>query len=98
MPQTGDAQFFQLYFQAPGVAEAEFEKDPRLTLRANLFGGSGEGITTIRAMNAASGKTPGVGMVPRGGGMLPSGVRSGLQRPGLLAPGCRQCGKRLRRH
>jgi len=58
MPQTGDAQFYQLYFQAPGVAEAEFEKDPHLTLRANLFGGSGEGITAIRAMNAASGKTP----------------------------------------
>jgi pimeloyl-ACP methyl ester carboxylesterase len=75
MPQTGDAQFYQLYFQAPGVAEAEFEKDLRLTLRANLFGGSGEGITAIRAMNAASGKTPGVGMVPRGGGMLPSGVQ-----------------------
>jgi pimeloyl-ACP methyl ester carboxylesterase len=75
MPQTQDAQFYQLYFQAPGVAEAEFEKDPRLTLRANLFGVSGEGVTAIRAMNAASGKTSGVGMVPRGGGILPSGVR-----------------------
>jgi pimeloyl-ACP methyl ester carboxylesterase len=75
MPQTPDAQFYQLYFQAPGVAEAEFEKDPRLTLRANLFGVSGEGVTAIRAMNAASGKTSGVGMVPRGGGILPSGVR-----------------------
>jgi pimeloyl-ACP methyl ester carboxylesterase len=75
MPQTADAQFYQLYFQAPGVAEAEFEKDPRLTLRANLFGGSGEGVTAIRAMNAASGKPPSVGMVPRSGGMLPSGVQ-----------------------
>jgi pimeloyl-ACP methyl ester carboxylesterase len=75
MPQTEEAQFYQLYFQAPGVAEAEFEKDPRLTLRTNLFGASGEGITAIRAMSAASGKTPGVGMVPRGGGMLPSGVQ-----------------------
>jgi hypothetical protein len=34
MPQTADAQFYQLYFQEPGVAEAEFEKDPRLTLGA----------------------------------------------------------------
>jgi pimeloyl-ACP methyl ester carboxylesterase len=75
MPQTADAQFYQLYFQAPGVAEAEFEKDPRLTLRSSLFGISGEGVTAIRAMNAASGKTPGVGMVPRNGGMLPSGVQ-----------------------
>src|SRR5437867_11144837 len=24
MPQTAEAQFYQLYFQAPGVAEAEF--------------------------------------------------------------------------
>jgi pimeloyl-ACP methyl ester carboxylesterase len=75
MPQTGDAQFYQLYFQSPGVAEAEFENDLRLTLLANLFGGSSEGITAIRAKNAASGKTSSVGMVPRGGGMLPSGVR-----------------------
>src|SRR6516164_7444735 len=34
MPQTAEAQFYQLYFQEPGVADAEFEKDPRLTLRA----------------------------------------------------------------
>ncbi len=26
MPQTEDAQFYQLYFQAPGVAEAELER------------------------------------------------------------------------
>src|SRR5580693_3598243 len=30
MPQTDDAVFYQLYFQEPGVAEAEFERDPRL--------------------------------------------------------------------
>jgi pimeloyl-ACP methyl ester carboxylesterase len=35
MPQTADAQFYQLYFQEPGVAEAEF--DPRLTLRAMFY-------------------------------------------------------------
>ena len=29
MPQTDDAMFYQLYFQTPGVAEAEFERDPR---------------------------------------------------------------------
>ena len=75
MPQTSDAQFYQLYFQEPGVAEAEFEKDPRLTLRGMLFGGSGEGVAAIRAMAAASGRTPGVGMVPRNRGMLPTGVQ-----------------------
>src|SRR5882724_5013512 len=72
MPQTADAQFYQLYFQEPGVAEAEFEKDPRLTLRAMFYGGSGEGVAAIRAMTANSGSAPGVGMVPRTGGWLPS--------------------------
>ena len=71
MPQTADAQFYQLYFQEPGVAEAEFEKDPRLTLGAMLYGGSGEGVAAIRAMGAASGRPAGVGMVPRNGGWLP---------------------------
>ena len=73
MPQTADAQFYQLYFQEPGVAEAEFENDPRLTLRAMLYGGSGEGIAARSAPWAAnSGRAPGVGMVPRAGGWLPS--------------------------
>jgi pimeloyl-ACP methyl ester carboxylesterase len=72
MPQTADAQFYQLYFQEPGVAEAEFEKDPRLTLRAMLYGGSGEGVAAIRAMAANSGRAGGVGMVRRVGGWLPS--------------------------
>ena len=72
MPQTADAQFYQLYFQEPGVAEAEFEKDARLTLGAMLYRGSGEGVAAIRAVAASSGTTPGVGMVSRGGGWLPS--------------------------
>lgn len=72
MPQTEDAQFYQLYFQEPGIAEAEFEADPRKTLGAMLFGGSGEGVTAIRAMAAASGQpSKGVGMVSRKDGMLP---------------------------
>jgi len=72
MPQTEEAQFYQLYFQEPGVAEAEFEADPRKTLAAMLFGGSGDGVTAIRAMAAASGQPPkGVGMVSRKDGLLP---------------------------
>ncbi|MCK1623842.1 alpha/beta hydrolase [Bradyrhizobium sp. 160] len=53
MPRTADAQFYQLYFQEPGVAEAEFERDPRATLGAMLFGGSGEGAAAIRAQRSA---------------------------------------------
>src|SRR6202163_247840 len=43
MPSTADAQFYQLYFQEPGIAEAELERDPRAPVRPMLFGGSGEG-------------------------------------------------------
>src|SRR5262245_37675892 len=42
MPQTKDAVFYQLYFQTPGVAEAELERDPRRTIRRLLFSGSGD--------------------------------------------------------
>src|SRR5215831_16631617 len=38
MPQTADAVFYQLYFQTPGVAEAEFERDIRSTIRAASTG------------------------------------------------------------
>src|SRR3977135_4009248 len=36
MPRTADAQFYQLYFQEPGVAEAELERDPRASVGAPL--------------------------------------------------------------
>src|SRR5947207_7831663 len=32
MPATEDQMFYQLYFQAPGVAEAELERDVRVSL------------------------------------------------------------------
>ncbi|WFU40599.1 alpha/beta hydrolase [Bradyrhizobium sp. CB82] len=72
MPQTAEAQFYQLYFQEPGVAEAEFERDPRKTLGAMLYGGSGEGTAAFRARAASSGRSVGVGMVSRTNGMLPN--------------------------
>jgi pimeloyl-ACP methyl ester carboxylesterase len=43
MPQTADAQFYMLYFQQPGLAEAEFERDPRATVTNMLYGASGGG-------------------------------------------------------
>src|SRR2546429_786331 len=42
MPRTADAQFYQLYFQEPGLAEAELERDPRATVRNVLYRGSGD--------------------------------------------------------
>ncbi len=57
MPQTDEAVFYQLYFQAPGVAEAELGRDPRRTLRMVLR-------TPTKEVN------PLVTMVPRQGGWL----------------------------
>jgi pimeloyl-ACP methyl ester carboxylesterase len=57
MPQTGDAVFYQLYFQAPGVAEAELGRDVRRTLRMLLR-------TPTKELN------PLATMVPRDGGWL----------------------------
>lgn len=37
-----DMFFYQLYFQEPGIAEAEFEKDLEVSLRKFLYIGSGE--------------------------------------------------------
>jgi pimeloyl-ACP methyl ester carboxylesterase len=70
MPQTADAQFYQLYFQEPGVAEAEFERDPRSTVRNMFYGASGESAAEIRAAATGRGAAPNVGMVPRNGGLL----------------------------
>jgi pimeloyl-ACP methyl ester carboxylesterase len=70
MPQTADAQFYMLYFQNPGVAEAELERDPRATVRNMLYGASGDGAAAARAAGASSGAAPSIGMVPKGGGFL----------------------------
>jgi pimeloyl-ACP methyl ester carboxylesterase len=71
MPQTDDEIFYQLYFQEPGVAEAEFERDPGLFLRATLYALSGDMPPSLRPF----------GMVPRKGGL----VRPGLPPPPLPA-------------
>src|SRR6266446_6885957 len=42
MPQTDEAIFYQLYFQTPGVAEAELERDVRATMRRLAYSGSGD--------------------------------------------------------
>ena len=66
MPQTEETQFYQLYFQAPGVAEAELERNPRATIRRML------GSTSFAAPRETDGKPSdgAVGMVPRSGGIL----------------------------
>jgi pimeloyl-ACP methyl ester carboxylesterase len=70
MPRSVDAQFYQLYFQEPGVAEAELERDPRASVRTMLYGASGEGAAAIRAAAARGGAAPNLAMVPKDGGFL----------------------------
>ncbi len=64
MPRRDDAMFYQLYFQTPGVAEAELERDVRTTLAKVLYAASGDAP-----------RRPGAGgndvaMVSQGGGFL----------------------------
>jgi pimeloyl-ACP methyl ester carboxylesterase len=66
MPQRQDAVFYQLYFQPPGVAEAELERDVRLTIRSLLYSGSGD--LPLQIARAAGDDD--VGLVPRQGGFL----------------------------
>jgi pimeloyl-ACP methyl ester carboxylesterase len=59
MPRTDDAVFYQLYFQTPGVAEADLEADVRVSIRGTLLRISGEA-------QVGSGD---FSMVPRVGGL-----------------------------
>jgi pimeloyl-ACP methyl ester carboxylesterase len=74
MPRTADAQFYQLYFQEPGVAEGELEHDLRATVRTMLYGASGEGAAAIRAAAASGAAAANLSMVPNDGGFLRGAV------------------------
>jgi pimeloyl-ACP methyl ester carboxylesterase len=74
MPRTDDRIFYQLYFQEPGVAEAELERDPRETIRRLAYWGSGDGQTSAHTPGSGA-----VGMVPRGGGFV-----TGREAPATL--------------
>src|SRR6202161_3162773 len=84
MPQTDSSLFYQLYFQAPGVAEAELQRDPRDTLRRLLYSGSGD--IPRQSDNTLGDQAP--GMVPRTGGFLtrtidPPTLRAWLTEPDI---------------
>ena len=68
MPQTPEAIFYQLYFQEPGVAEADLERDPTVTIRRLLYWASGDARDPT-ARTVAPGD---VGMVPRAVGLVDS--------------------------
>jgi pimeloyl-ACP methyl ester carboxylesterase len=66
MPQDDDNIFYQLYFQAPGVAEAEFSRDPKITLRRALYSGSGD----VPCRSDGEPSAGSFGLIPRNGGFL----------------------------
>jgi pimeloyl-ACP methyl ester carboxylesterase len=66
MPETETTVFYQLYFQKPGVAEGELERDPRATIRRCLYSGSGD--APRRPELWTNERAP--GMLPRSGGFL----------------------------
>ena len=76
MPKTADAQFYQLYFQEPGLAEAELERDPRVALATMLYGASGDAPRIDGA---------GIGMVSRGRGFLRGAVAAPTALPAWLS-------------
>lgn len=77
MPRDATAQFYQLYFQTPGVAEEELERDVWHSLRTILTSGFGD--------DAPDGA---IAMVPRDGGLLtrmraPAALPDWLRQPDL---------------
>ena len=63
-PETDDTIFYQSYFQSPGVAEADLEREVQLSMRVFLYDFSGDAPPPVI-------DTPGhVFMVPRNGGMM----------------------------
>jgi pimeloyl-ACP methyl ester carboxylesterase len=62
--ETENTIFYQAYFQASGIAEADLERDVRFTMRAFLHDGAGD------APGITAGPAGHVFMVPRSGGMM----------------------------
>jgi pimeloyl-ACP methyl ester carboxylesterase len=65
MPQTADTVFYQLYFQPPGVAEAELEHNVRASIRSVLLSIAGEAPARPNGGPIADNFS----MIPRVGGL-----------------------------
>ena len=79
MPQDDRMIAYQLYFQTPGVAEAELERDPRDAVRRMLYSASGDAPRGAENMFGDEA----TGMVPRTGGALARTIDSERLPPWL---------------
>jgi hypothetical protein len=57
MPQTDEAIWYQLYFQEPGVAEAEYDRNVRPVFHAGRIGISGDAPPGTRPFGMAVAQT-----------------------------------------
>jgi pimeloyl-ACP methyl ester carboxylesterase len=65
-PESDDTVFYQSYFQSPGVAERDLQRDVGLTMRTLLYQSSGDALhPAIKSKQSGH-----VFMVPRKGGMM----------------------------
>jgi pimeloyl-ACP methyl ester carboxylesterase len=65
-PVSDDTVFYQSYFQSPGVAERDLQRDVGLTMRTLLYQSSGDALhPAIKSKQSGH-----VFMVPRKGGMM----------------------------
>jgi pimeloyl-ACP methyl ester carboxylesterase len=83
MPQTADAVFYQLYFQPPGVAEAELEHDVRASIRSVLLSIAGEAPARPGGGDVADNFS----MIPRAGGLrgrIDRDTREAVPLPGWI--------------
>jgi pimeloyl-ACP methyl ester carboxylesterase len=85
MPQTPDAIFYQLYFQEPGVAEAEFERDVRRSIRSLLYSASGDVLRRENVASPGGEAGAGVGMVQRQGGGFSARMVDPVSLPSWLS-------------
>jgi pimeloyl-ACP methyl ester carboxylesterase len=70
LPESDDSLFYQSYFQNPGVAEDDLERDVRFSVRTSLYGASGDAPLPATKPDPAHH----VFMVPRQGGMMANSV------------------------
>jgi pimeloyl-ACP methyl ester carboxylesterase len=83
MPQTADAIFYQLYFQPPGVADADLEHDVRASIRSVLLSIAGEAPAGPGGGPAADNFS----MIPRDGGLrgrIARDAREAVPLPGWV--------------